>query len=194
MDTNRTNEAAAVEEKVLTPTELYMNENVSHDAAAVIENYTDRQFNEMNGILRGKTYSDALTQSTQKSIDTMKAVIDNAPPHPELTVYRAFRSQELRNQAEQLVGQTVTEKGFMSTTASTTFVNRWASGRLYDDALIGVRLRVPPGVPALYVPSNAYGSKEYEFILPPGTGMNVTKVTQFKEGGILIDADAVRTK
>jgi hypothetical protein len=189
---NRTDYAAAIDERMREPTQKFMG-TLSPGEAAVVDNYSDNMYLEMNGLLRGtRTLQESRKEVIQGTIDTMSAVINGAPAHPEVTVYRAFRSSDLVQQGEGLVGQTITEKGFMSTTTSTSFVNRWAVGRLFSGEVVGVRLRIPPEVPSLYIPENAYGSKEYEFVLPPGTGMHVTNVTKLSEGGILIDADAVK--
>jgi hypothetical protein len=170
-----------------------------------LADYRDNGYRPLNSFLRygpdgiegssdivlSEWYHDDRVAGFTKYADDLSRIVQGAPVHPDLTVYRAFRSDELQAVADHLEGTNITEKGFMSTSLSSKMVGSWFGGRVGDDNAVGVRLQIPTKVPALYLPDNIDDPYEYEVLLDRDTSIRVTNVTKLKEGGILIDATAM---
>ena len=169
-------------------------ESLSEDSIEALRTYQGSAYRSLNKWLRGlgkenlsKREADYMAQLTAKlDVATSQAVI-----RKNTYVYRGVTASALKafgiTSGEQLVGMTLLDKGFMSTS-----VARSASEGFAGSRGVTFRIKLPRGSKAA-VPLAATKSMthENEIILPRGTKI---RVTGYHQVGNRVFADAVLVK
>lgn len=121
-------------------------------------------------------------------IEPLDTLLRDAPGVPQGTVlYRGFRHHDLANSAEDMIGETFTEKGFMSTTVNSHTASQWLDSKDDTDGLVALRLHTTKSTDGLYMSiydkvaqTIAY---EYEVLLPRNTTFKIVGSQRVKLGG-----------
>jgi hypothetical protein len=123
-----------------------------------ITKYSD---SDLNGALRrGHVPDDRQLQQIDQSFS--KTTINGL-------LYRDMPADALGPDLAGLVGKTVKDRGYLSTT--------WNPGQhMADPGLIRVKIKVPKGTPAIFVEPHSIHAEEGEVLLPRNTKLKVEKV------------------
>jgi hypothetical protein len=155
----------------------------------VVNQYQDYAYVAVNKVMRGQVKSD---EKTEKTIDKLKQVFDQAPPLPNnLKVMRGIgwmpsflpRDLDLAANFDKLKGVEFEDQGFVSTTLNPQMALRFGQGSGY-----ALEMELPKNSKNA-VPANiASGNKETleeEMILKPGvfkiTGYRIEPETDFRD-------------
>jgi hypothetical protein len=123
-----------------------------------------------------------------KAAETLKGV-DEAFDSPDavlkedVTVYRGVRANFFEKQGldvNNLVGTTITDKGFMSTTIDAGITKRFLKDAGHGEDLGGavIEIRVPKGSKGIYMGQGlSQFSTEAELLMPRGTSLQFTKAS-----------------
>lgn len=95
---------------------------------------------------------------------------------------QAFRSIDAKSQAEQTaildhftkhIGKTIIDKAFVSTSANQGYADNWAKG----EHAIKVRVNVPKGAKAAFLPKAYVSRQEWEILIQSGSKFSVVNVS-----------------
>lgn len=121
-------------------------------------------------------------KATSDMIEAMDAALKSAPPLPkDITVFRGMTgTTQSAFGADDVIGKTFTEHGFMSTTVNPKIAARFADWQETNDRIV-LELRVPKGTRVLKIeqdPDNPtdLAINERELVLPRGQKFHVTSV------------------
>jgi hypothetical protein len=141
--------------------------------------YTDASYWNINKHLREGA---PLTEDDVKDLETLLSLINKSSISQDKILYRgrAIKSQERLNAINALKpGDAITDRGIMSTSASSNRANFYAEMNL-DDVLgrIMFEIEAKAGQKAFEVPDqySSYGSSESEVLLPPNSRLEVVEV------------------
>lgn len=171
LSTDKFKEFASEQAKVI--------DGLSEDEKSSIRYYSLSGHQSINQHLRnGKKVNDTVL----KDIDNLQSAIAAAPPLDKNTIlFRgidfkalgidvATLPEENTSDAFQyLVGTQINDKGFMSTTVSPKVAKKFSVARL--------NIQAPAGTTGIYIDSESASKGEMEYILPPGSRLEITKVT-----------------
>lgn len=153
----------------------------------VVEWYTGSGAQRANRLLRG---DEDIPARTQTFIDDLDATIAQSVLSEDTQVYRAVHSADDVLGAELAPGSLVEDKGYMSTTTSSSF----AGNHLGAEGGAIMRVRVPAGRSGLAVDHFEVGG-ESEVLLPRGTTLRVVTDQQlaWENRGVIrvIDVEVV---
>jgi hypothetical protein len=163
--------------------------------------YTDASYWNINKHLREGA---PLTEDDVKDLETLLSLINKSSISQDKVLYRgrAIKSQERLDAINALKpGDAITDRGIMSTSASSNRANFYAEMNL-DDVLgrIMFEIEAKAGQKAFEVPDqySSYGSSESEVLLPPNSRLEVIEVLAPVDGMKtirlrLVDSEAVST-
>jgi len=141
--------------------------------------YTDASYWNINKHLREGA---PLTEDDVKDLETLLNLINKSSISQDKILYRgrAVKSQERLDAINALKpGDAITDRGIMSTSASSNRANFYAEMNL-DDVLgrIMFEIEAKAGQKAFEVPDqySSYGSSESEVLLPPNSRLEVVEV------------------
>ena len=153
-------------------------ENLTDDEYKALRMYGGTDYAVLNSYLRNKPddMTDKYKWMTQ-SIDSAMSKQD--PLKGQMKVYRGSEYSRLfgKKKPEEIIGAKITDKGFMSTSASSEVAERFGSARF--------TITLPPGMKALDMIKNTgtvAAKSEREWLLPRNTQIEITHVTQTKGG------------
>lgn len=134
-----------------------------------LKDYTGYNYQNINGLLR-KGEEDITNVSKQK--DRVKGIdnaLDKLPRTPKnMKVFRGVSNNVANNMT---VGDTVVDKGFMSTSLNKRFGSAWSGA-------VAIEIRVPKGSKGAYLGTiSNQGNNESEFLLPRGSKLKVLSKT-----------------
>lgn len=139
----------------------------TEDQITAIKKYTGSYYTDMNSALRHKPdYTGPAMKDAYNLQTAMRPVPQDFMVHRG-TVMKQFGVTST-SQLQQLVGKTVTDRGFMSTSVG---------GESAFSGEIALTIQVPKGTPGAYVKSKSSHPSENEFILAAGTKFQIMSVT-----------------
>lgn len=137
------------------------------EQVVAIQKYTGSYYSEMNSALRHKpSYTGSAMKDAYHLQTAMRPVPEDFIVHRG-TIIKQFGVSSVA-QLQNLVGQTVVDRGFMSTSVG---------GAAAFSGDIALTIQVPKGTPGAYVKSKSSHPSENEFILAAGTKFQIIKVT-----------------
>lgn len=165
---------------------------------------------DINRSLRGDDGIE-LTEAQQKAVDGLKAALAENVIESEFDTFRGMTTNslvgdlsgdELEAAMSDLVGETISDAGFMSTSINANnalkFSRKTKLGEESDDTPpVVMRIKVPGGSEAIYVGPGMSILQEDEVILPTDTDLKVNGVTLVKSVGAdgkpayILDAEVV---
>lgn len=133
----------------------------------------------INTYLRGFETYDSLKEVAQNNVDVLDSIMDQSNGTPEDAVlYRAVVDNPDLKLEDISVGSVINDGGYMSTTATRKFVDKWLETEGSGDGFV-FKLLVPKGTKAV-VPYAKIEDKdfkhEYEVILDRGANIEVTNI------------------
>lgn len=154
---------------------------------AFVEDYTHSGYAKTNYDLRSPGKAFRTEEDKIKVSNTIKSLdkaIDQSTLKEDLTVYRGMGDKFVADNFDHLIGATIEDKGFVSTSTNIEIAKPFAGvGKISTKSShrIVARISLPKGSKALsisdIVPDNSY---EEEFILPRGSKFKVTGTEKTK--------------
>lgn len=169
-----------------------LKKNSGMDRPKALQDYIGNGFTDVNDELRGmpvnfEYFNDSL--EIQEAIDDLVDLYNHAPKTPEnLVLWRGTGLDHVKN-PHKLVGKTITEDAFLSTTLNeqkTNFFISWAKDR--DIEKVG-RMKVYVDKGEAFLPGTIY---EREVIFEPGRTLRILKVDEVKPNVFNIEAQLVK--
>jgi hypothetical protein len=170
------------------------NPELTPDQIKAVELYMAGNSAQMNAVLSGKKEGGA---HLQKPINDLRAAIDKADGlAEETTLYSAVRT-DFHTGEDRLaglkIGDVVAKKGFISTTASQEFAERWVQDSWKPEAGFVFKLTAPKGTkgiaPATAVSGYRSFENEYEFLMSDNQSIEITNIdydNRIVEGVVLV--------
>jgi hypothetical protein len=126
-------------------------------------------YTQINGYLRGETKRP--TKATKQAVDGLDSSLDKSSVPEDTIVYRGLHPSVLGGKPESLIGKTIQDKGYVSTSLS-----RDVSKNFSNDTI--AEIRVPKGAKGGYMDSvnKPEGQPEYELLLPRNSEFRVVSV------------------
>lgn len=148
----------------------------SHLSAAetkALRDYSGEGYKTINKSLR---QDGPLSSHDRQTVEHLDTAIQKAGPLQEnLSVFRSMPAGVL---SSVKVGETYTDKGFMSTTMTREVAQRdWSTSSYGQHAL--VTIEVPKGASGAPLMKHSKNSDEHEFLLPRGSRMEITKKQEY---------------
>lgn len=160
-------------------------DSLSFDEQQAIVDYTGHQYQEINGVLRGKEkdLSDRRKQRALANIDLIDAALGKASLDEPLLVRRGFcGSPECVDKFSRLQpGDTFKDNGYVSTSLGKATQQR-----------VMAEIRLPVGAKGAYVGNIALNDTEGEFLLPRGSVFRVRQVNVSDDGRVVVVLDYQR--
>jgi hypothetical protein len=156
--------------------------------------YTTPVYREINGNLRHGSWA---SPAAQKAIAGLDSALQATPPldKPVITQRGIRFYRDVLGDVK--VGDTIHDKGFMSTSVDRNHAYYYATKRGHANQAALMNITIPPGVRALSIlppaPPNLppkYGT-EHEVLLPRGTSLRVDRIVRNAQGVTFIDATVV---
>ena len=155
-----------------------------------VNTYTGGRFSNINDGLRGTEKLDGTDKATIKGLDSamMKSKLPEA-----VTVYRGMTSLEHFGDLNKLMGQTIAEKGYMSTSIMPGVANGFARKGEAGGPVGRWEISLPAGTNTLSTDTilGKDSLHQHELILPRGSSYKVTGVEEKKPGFFVIKAEIV---
>jgi Protein of unknown function (DUF935)./NAD:arginine ADP-ribosyltransferase. len=130
--------------------------------------YQEREHREVNAALRGQRSETGDTKATTKHLDSL--IGNQSPLTKDMMVYRGMTAQPF---SKMEPGMTITDKGFVSTSASEKTAVGFAPGKAKGAI---VHIRVPAGKRALHLGKVTGDNVEQEYLLPRNSRFRVTEI------------------
>lgn len=166
----------------------YRFDTLDDDGVAALSAYQQSEYRFINSAAREGLDHEA--------ISPMDSALESAPGIPAgITLYRGFRHHDLHGSAEDMIGKTFTEKGFMSTSASSHTVYQWLDSKDSSEGLIALRIHTTGKTKGLFMGSNdpspggRHTPYEYEALLPRNTTIKLIKAQRVPLGGEYSDGE-----
>ena len=153
-------------------------DNITDDEYKALRMYGGTDYAVLNSYLRNKP--EEMTDKFKWMTDSIDSAMSKQEPiKGQMKVYRGSEYSRLfgKKKPEEIIGAKITDKGFMSTSASSEVAERFGSARF--------TITLPPGMKALDMIKNTgtvAAKSEREWLLPRGTQIEITHVTQTKGG------------
>ena len=146
---------------------------------AAIRAYTGHEYSDINGYLRGHNMDPAAIASILEKVSHLDSALAKAALAKDTRVYRGI--SDLRNlglSERTLVGATIHDKGFMSTSTSRE------SARAFGGTMGGVlvRIRAPKGSRGGSVKRLSIHKGEGEVLFARGSRVRITRARKTKSG------------
>jgi SPP1 gp7 family putative phage head morphogenesis protein len=145
-------------------------DDVTPKQREVLRDYTGRGFIDVNKALRAPEALPKKARAVaEEKVLQLDALLDKAGPMKEsVTVHRAFMLGPV-DDVQALVGDSFTDRGFMSSSALPNVVDRFAK----DDGSAIAEIIVPRGARAMYVGSVGKHANEAEVLLGRGSKFKI---------------------
>jgi hypothetical protein len=162
-------------------------DSLTGEEKMALRSYQNMSYADINDYLRGgsmhRAYSDADIRGLMASIDR---ALDKARLPRDVVAYRGiFSSGKIFGSTpEGLVGRTITDKGFLSTSLNRKVSRETFAGKGPD--AVTLRIKVPKGTRGGYLGSlgSRHAADERELLLSRGRKYRVTKVRKTDKGYI----------
>ncbi len=159
-----------------------------------ISYYKNKNFAKVNTGLRSGADLDSATKEVVSGLDS--AIDKQAGSTKAATLYRGIKSQKLADQARKnpasLVGKTVTDNGFMSTSTETGAAKHFAGNSFgASKSAVIMQIKAPKGTKALSMDGYTKSKNvftENEMLLKRGSSIKITKVSEWS-GAVLIEGE-----
>lgn len=183
-----------------TDHKAYLDSLPKEQMAAVL-GYTGSDYGRINEFLRGETEGEPLEDSYQDKLDNLNTAMSGKTLGVDVQAYRGVSSGPFANKlknahsAGELVGTSLQDPGFVSSTVSEGLANNWAG-----PGGVVLNLNVKKEQNALYVGGRDHKAglytefpHEHEMILPRNTIMLITK-SEVINGRLHVSADVLPSK
>jgi hypothetical protein len=169
--------------------------SVTPEQLSAIKFYTGTGFRTMNDSLRGKSTPSADPEKLKTRIKDLDGAIANSEIKESMIVSRVvgatalvWYSRESRIETlKKLVGKTITEKGFLSTTKKATIGS--SLGQLDKEEDVFLKIHAPKGTKALDISTVSYYSKEQEVIFPRDSKLTILSVKPSTKYAAIVEAE-----
>jgi hypothetical protein len=156
-------------------------EELNQEELSAIESYADTGFKAMNNALRGK---EAMTPEIQSKINGMDSAMAKQPLTKNTTVYRGIKSQKFLggevSDPKSLIGKTITDPGFMSTSANSQTAASFSIGK----GGVLLQIAVNAGTAALNIRDHVFTDQafeEHEVLIHRNSKMKITRAEKVGE-------------
>lgn len=154
--------------------------DLSDSQINALKKYTGDDYRNINNSLRGL---EEATPENSVTIKEIRSALDNAALPEDMTLYRGTSTDalgELKNlQPEELVGQTFTERGFMSTSADSTVADGFFKNNMQ------ITIEASKGAHAMDISSISKYKSEVEILFNAGQELLITSA-EYKDGILYI--------
>ncbi len=162
-------------------------EALSLSERTAISQYTKRDFLTINPVLRGmKKESDYFMAKVEKQISLISGALQKSELPEKIFLFRTINSHYLGDlekiKPQQLIGKTIQEKGFLSTSLVPLF---------YYPGRLSMVIKAPEKINGAFLGSLSKYSGECEFLLDKGQELlikNAKRIDDYKES-LLIEAE-----
>jgi hypothetical protein len=169
--------------------------SVTPDQLSALKYYTGAGFLDVNKTLRGENIRVANPEKMKTRIKDLDEAIANSEIKDAMIVTRVvgatafvWYSRESRIESlKKLVGKTVTEKGFLSTTKKATIGS--SLGPINKEEDVFIKIHAPKGTKALDISSVSYFSDEQEVIFPRDSQLKILSVKPSTRYAAIIEAE-----
>jgi hypothetical protein len=149
----------------------------SPEETAALDDYTDFGYAVTNGYLRGDQKLAPRNAQEEQEIQARVAALDRLIARETVaqqTVWRGFVHPEFAANAKNLVGKTISDPAFTSTTRNPDLGKSYAYSNRGGVMFV---ITIPNGAHALTVPeTNSVRKSEQEMLLPRGASFHVSRV------------------
>lgn len=144
-----------------------------------LTDYKGEEYFDINHYLRGKDVENIEDlKNTKRLIKHMDDAFSKATPLPDdIYVYRGMNSERMEKLAKKMIGKSIDDKAFTSTTLSRDAADKFLGG---GSGRVMMKIKVPKGKSGIYIENIAkFGDQnEYEFLLPRNAKFSIDSVEE----------------
>jgi len=158
-------------------------DSLTEEEYTQLSDYQRTDFRFLNKTLRA---GDALPEGWDEMVVEMDRAISRGVIDQDTVVYRGFNARRLADSLDELPGRTITDQGYVSTSASPEGAEKFRREAMYDDKIpVIAEIRVPKGTNAAYMqvlqPEDhdnfSFFYREAEILLPRDTKMRIVSTS-----------------